>query len=131
MTEADLVPVEPAPWASYQRRRAEGEIPFQRCDGCARSVFPPRVLCPHCGSIQLRWQESAGLGTVYSQTFVSGRDGGYHVLLVDLEEGFRVMASADDDAADYPLGARVRGRVATDSENADQEPRLVFSREAS
>lgn len=130
MTEADFVPVEPAPWATYQRRRAEGEIPFQRCDGCARSVFPPRVLCPHCGSIQLQWQDSAGRGTVYSQTFVAGRDSGYHVLLVDLDEGFRVMASADDDTVDYPLGARVRGRVVSDPEPPDAEPRLVFMREA-
>jgi len=128
MTDADLVPVEPAPWATYRRRRSEGEIPFQRCDNCARSVFPPRVLCPHCGSIQLQWQRSDGSGTVYSQTFVAGGEKGYHVLLVDLDEGFRVMASADDDGADYPLGAHVLGRIETDAEHPDAEPRLVFSR---
>lgn len=129
MTDADLVPDEPAPWAGYERRRAEGLLAYQSCDDCSRSVFPPRVLCPHCGSTHLQWRDSAKLGTVYSQTLVSARDGGYQVLLVDLDEGFRVMASASDDDAEYPIGARVRGQFLSDSERTDDEPKLKFSKE--
>lgn len=129
MTDADLIPDEPAPWAGYQSRRAEGVLAYQNCDACSRSVFPPRVLCPHCGSTHLQWRDSARLGTVYSQTFVAAREGGYHVLLVDLDEGIRVMASASDDDAEYPIGMRVRGRFVSESERPDAEPRLTFSKE--
>ena len=128
MTAADLVPAEPAPWASFERRRAEGVIPFQYCASCERAVFYPRVLCPHCGSIELEWRDSAGVGVVYSQTFVPAREGGgRHVLLVDFDEGFRVMGSATHDDGTYAIGSRVRGAV--DASDPEIEPRFVFAEE--
>lgn len=131
MTAADLVPREAAPWSAFDARRRSGQIPFQFCIGCERSVFYPRVLCPHCGSVELAWRESAGLGEVYAQTFVAGRDGGgYVVLLVDLAEGFRIMGGAVDNGDDLPIGTRVRGSVLTDPERPEGEPRFVFTREA-
>ena len=132
MSAADLVPLEPAPHAAFARLRAEGAIPFQYCRGCERAVYYPRVLCPHCGSVELEWRESAGLGTVYSQSFVAHRDGGGHlVLLVDLDEGFRLMGSADVDPQSLPIGARVRGAVQADPDRPDAEPRFVLVREES
>ncbi|MCR2799328.1 zinc ribbon domain-containing protein [Microbacterium sp. zg-Y818] len=128
MTAADLVPAEPAPWATFAARRAEGRIPFQHCWSCERAVFYPRVLCPHCGSVELEWRDSAGVGVVYSATYLPARDGGgRHVLLVDLDEGFRVMGSATDDAGAYAIGSRVRGAV--DVGNPEAEPRFVFAEE--
>ncbi|MGN6125141.1 MAG: Zn-ribbon domain-containing OB-fold protein [Humibacter sp.] len=126
MSAADLAPAEPAPWAAFAARRAEGRIPFQYCSSCERAVFYPRVLCPHCGSVELEWRDSAGLGTVYSQTFLPAREGsGRYVLLVDLDEGFRVLGSAADDTGDYPIGSRVRGSV--DAGEHEAEPRFVFA----
>lgn len=130
MSVADLAPSEPAPWAEYDAKRRDGVIPFQYCAGCERSVFYPRVLCPHCGSVELEWRESAGAGEIYAQTFVAARDGGgYHVLLVDLDEGFRIMGGAVDDTAEMPIGARVSGGVHLDAERPEAEPRFVFTRE--
>jgi uncharacterized protein len=128
VSAADLVPAEPAPWAGFAERRAQGRIPFQHCSSCERAVFYPRVLCPHCGSVELEWRDSDGLGVVYSQTFIPARDGGgRHLLLVDLDEGFRVLGSATDDTAAYPIGSRVRGTV--DAADPDTEPRFVFTAE--
>lgn len=125
---ADLVPQESAPWATFARMRDEGVIPYQFCSDCQRSVFYPRVLCPHCGSLALRWQRSAGLGSLYSHTFVPNREGGGHsVLLVDLDEGFRLMASAHDEAETLSIGMRMRGSVVWES--GESEPRFVFQRE--
>lgn len=78
---------------------------FQRCGGCRALLGYPRVLCPGCGSRALEWERSAGAGTVYSATVVHTREGDHGVLLVDLDEGVRVMG--EGTAA---IGTRVGAR---------------------
>ena len=78
---------------------------FQRCGGCGALLAYPRVLCPGCGSRSLEWERSAGVGTVYSGTVVHAREGEHGVLLVDLDEGVRVMG--EGTAA---IGERVSAR---------------------
>lgn len=51
-------------------------------------------MCPHCGSSTLTWVHPAGSGTVYSTTVVrrkADQGGDYNIVLVDLEEGVRMM----------------------------------------
>lgn len=84
-----------------------GRLVHQRCERCSSAVFPPRVLCPVCSSDVLRWETGAGAGTVYSASTLTPRDEDpYTVVLVDLDEGFRVMSVVAGTSA--PLGARVR-----------------------
>ncbi|MEV7011483.1 OB-fold domain-containing protein [Streptosporangium sp. NPDC051022] len=118
-----------APHGGYLERLVsgpEGTVPFQLCDNCRAAVFYPRVLCPECGSTELRWSESAGLGTVYSTSVLSPRDSlPYPVVLVDLDEGFRMMSTVVGvPAEDVRIGTRVRARVEPDG------PRVVFTVEA-
>ena len=80
---------------------APSPLHFQRCS-CGAAVHPPRLLCPVDGSRDLRWVQSAGLGTVYSATTVHAREGSHGLCLVDLDEGVRVMA-----AGAPPIGSRV------------------------
>lgn len=56
-------------------------------------MHPPRLICPVDGGRELAWEESGGRGTVYSHTTVHTREGAYGLCLVDLEEGYRVMAA--------------------------------------
>jgi uncharacterized OB-fold protein len=79
---------------------------FQRCGGCGALLAYPRVLCPACGSRDLRWERSAGRGRVYSATTVHGREGAHGLCLVDLDEGVRVMAAGAPE-----IGTRVELRV--------------------
>ena len=102
---------------------AEGVLRYQNCDACGRAVFYPRFLCPFCGSLTLTWRESAGRGSVYAQTWVHSRSGGYSVALVDLDEGFRLMSSiVGADPGDIATGMR----VLLDTDVLEGEPRLVF-----
>lgn len=98
------------PRATYLAGLAAGELRYQHCDGCDQPFFYPRVLCPRCGGTDLRWQVSAGAGTVYSSTTVPGRpDKGiepYSVVLVDLDEGIRIMSTVRD-VAEPAIGLRV------------------------
>jgi uncharacterized OB-fold protein len=99
---------EPPAWV-YRRYLESGTLGFQRCVGCGAAVFYPRVLCPVCGSADLTWETSSGRGLVYATTAVYRRDGDpYNVVLVDLEEGFRMMSRVDSvPAEEVKVGARV------------------------
>jgi uncharacterized OB-fold protein len=104
----------PSPLAGYQRGLAEAELRFQRCGGCGKAVFYPRVLCPYCGATELAWEVSAGAGTVYATTTMTrDRDAEpYNVALIDLDEGFRMMSRVDGVPPHaVEIGARVRLEV--------------------
>ena len=94
---------------------------YQRCEDCGAAIHPQRVTCPVCGSRRLRDEVSAGAGVVYSTTTVHAREGSHNVVLVDLEEGFRVMSEVvGTDAGDVRIGM---GVVA----DADEDDgRIVF-----
>lgn len=99
---------------------------LQRCTACSRHVFYPRVLCPHCGATALEWVPASGLGTLYSVTVVSRRPeqgGNYNVVLVDLDEGVRLMSRVDGMAAD---DVRIGLRVCHDIVRQGDECILVF-----
>ena len=117
-----------APVAAYRRHLENGKLAYQRCADCSAAVFYPRVLCPVCGSGALEWRESAGRGTVYATTAVHGRDRDpRNVVLVDLDEGFRMMSRVEGvPAEEVEIGTRVRFEVRQDEED---EPLAVFVRE--
>jgi uncharacterized OB-fold protein len=97
--------------------RSDSPLHFQRCGACSSPIHPPRPMCPVCGSRDLGWEESAGVGTVYSTSDVHTREETYNVSLVDLDEGIRVMSTVE---VGVEIGARVRGSV-------DDDGRLVFA----
>ncbi len=81
-------------WAATR----EHELRYQTCEDCCTVVWYPRAHCTRCGSARLRWQPSAGLGTVYTFTVVRQHPHPFHrarlpyvTALVDLDEGFRVL----------------------------------------
>ncbi len=119
-----------APHATYLDGLEHEELRYQRCDECGGAVFAPRVLCNHCGGTALRVEVSGGLGTVYSNTAVTQRGAdSYSVCLVDLDEGFRMMSSVVDIAAeDVGIGMRVTARFEPVEDDAlGQTVRVVFS----
>ncbi len=119
-----------APAAAYRRHLENGKLAYQRCAGCSAAVFYPRVLCPVCGGGALHWRESAGRGTVYATTAVHSRNRDpRNVVLVDLDEGFRMMSRVEGvPAGEVEIGARVRFEVRRGEED---EPVAVFVREES
>ncbi len=113
--------------ATWRAHLAAGSFMLQRCMSCARHVYYPRVLCPHCASDALEWVEASGLGTVYSTTTVARRDelgGNYNVALIDLDEGVRLMSRVDGLASEQArIGQRVRHAIV----QSGGEPLLVFT----
>lgn len=110
----------PGPEQIYKDKLASGSFEIQKCGACARHVFYPRVICPHCGADKLDWVAASGAGTVYSTTVVRRKPeagGDYNVALVDLAEGPRMMSRVVGvEPAAVKIGARVRARVAAEAE---------------
>jgi uncharacterized protein len=103
-------------WAATAGHR----LTYQACRQCGQVVFYPRRHCTGCTSGDLEWLDSAGRGTVYSFTVI--RQNGqpffraripYIVGLIDLDEGFRMVAEIE--AA--PHEVRVNQRVAVSWED--------------
>jgi uncharacterized OB-fold protein len=84
-------------WAACARH----ELVIQRCADCERFRFPPRPMCPSCGSMQWRDEPASGRGRVWSWVIAhppvlpAFRDRvPYNVVVVELEEGVRMIGNA-------------------------------------
>ena len=78
---------------------SDGKLLFQRCHGCGEAIFDPAPLCRWCTSKDLRWQQSAGRGSIYSWSVVWRPSGPefaapYAAVIVDVDEGFQILSNA-------------------------------------
>lgn len=107
----------------YWEGIAQGELRIQRCAVCARSVFYPRSLCPHCHSDQLSWIVATGKGTIYTYTVAHQAYGAFAselpfvIAIVELEEGVRMMTRIVDAPRErIAIGAQVHVSFQTNAE---------------
>ena len=109
MTEA----VERSPRAIFLDHLRSGRLAYQVSAADGAVVFPPRLIAPGTGATDLEWRFSAGAGAVYAITINSMRgEGPYNVALVDLDEGFRMLARIEEIASEaVTIGLRVELRV--------------------
>jgi hypothetical protein len=93
---------------------AVGELRIQRCISCHTPRHPPGPVCATCGSYQWDHLVASGRGTIFSFVVqhhppVPGQDPPFVVVLVDLEEGTRIVGNLiDADPADISIGDGVR-----------------------
>jgi hypothetical protein len=105
-SEPDTAPF----WAATRDHR----LTYQVCASCGEVIFHPRRHCSACLSVDTRWEESAGGGTVYTYTVIRQHGQPYfrsrlpYVLgFIDLDEGFRMLAEIDADPDTVQVGQRV------------------------
>ena len=97
---------------------AQGELRYQRCAHCGHVQCIPRSLCDRCQSCDLQWNASKREGTVLTFTTVYRAPlpvfkdmVPYVIAIVDLDEGFRVMANALPAVQQGTLGIGTRVRI--------------------
>ena len=68
MAEAKfLLPdVESEDGAPFWAGTARNELLIQACGACGRWRFPPRPMCPHCRSLETKWEPASGNATIWS-----------------------------------------------------------------
>lgn len=100
------------PTGPYAEGLARGVLRYQCCTACGAAQTLARYACTRCGGTALIWRDAAGTGTVYSATVVMRAPSDafralvpYTLVLVDLDEGPRLMAHAE---AGVRIGDRVR-----------------------
>jgi uncharacterized protein len=89
-------------------------IAYQRCEGCGALWYFHRGFCPRCGRDAPKSLQASGRGTVHALTRVYRAPtealrpyAPYTIVLVDTDEGFRVMAHGD---AALSIGDRVEAK---------------------
>jgi len=100
-------------WREYpQRYRLEAS----KCTGCEKLLYPPRVVCPKCGSSTFENITLPREGTVVTYTVVRVPPAGFTeqtplpIALVELIKGVRVMVQIGDlaDPSELEIGMKVR-----------------------
>ncbi|MDM0108607.1 OB-fold domain-containing protein [Variovorax sp. J22R24] len=113
------------PEQEYFAHLAQGRFMLQRSRSSGRFYFHPRVAEPVTGARDLEWVAASGRGTVYATTVVRPKppQKPYNVVLVDLEEGPRVMCRVEGiEPEAVHIGMEVRSRIGSQ----DDMPILVF-----
>ncbi|GLE54589.1 Zn-ribbon domain-containing OB-fold protein [Mycobacterium montefiorense] len=90
------------------------ELRYQRCDTCGLANFPPTEHCRQCLSAELQWENSGGVGEIYSWTVVYRPvtpefEPPYAPAIITLDEGYQMLTNIVGVAPqDLAIGMRVR-----------------------
>jgi uncharacterized protein len=84
---------------AFREGLGRGELLLQKCSDCSQLNMYPRHACPHCQSLALGWQKSAGKGVLHSFTvLLAGAPEGfsqdlpYALGVIKLDEGVQMLA---------------------------------------
>jgi uncharacterized protein len=116
---------DPRPEQEYFAHLAQGRLMLQRSRASGKCFFYPRVAAPVTGDRDLEWVPASGRGTVHATTIMRPKppQQPYNVVLVDLEEGVRVMSRVEGVAPEaVKIGMPVQARIGTQ----DDKPILLF-----
>jgi len=91
-------------------------IVYQSCAACGTRQYFRRSFCAVCGASDPVEKRASGEGTVYATSLVcraatpeTRAHVPYNIVLVDISEGFRMMAHGDNDLS---IGDKVTARFA-------------------
>ncbi len=105
MNEQWYLPVVDSESEPFWSAAREGRLLIMHCRACDRPYFYPRRYCPRCWSPDTEWRQASGRGTIYSYSVVHQNPAPpfrdwvpYAVVLVDLDEGVRMMGNWDRSA---------------------------------
>jgi uncharacterized OB-fold protein len=77
---------------------ARDQLLVQRCEDCHGTTHTPALICSHCCSRALRWEQSTGSGVVISWTTVWRPQTQefvvpYSPVVVELSEGWQMLSN--------------------------------------
>jgi uncharacterized protein len=109
----------------------QGELRLQRCASCGELRHPPTPMCGTCQSTETGFVVASGAGSIHSYVIhhhppLPGVTTPHPILLVDLEEGVRIVTQAASGTD--PAALEVGLPVALEFEQIDDELTLPVFR---
>lgn len=91
----------------------QGKLLIQKCADCGELRHPPGPMCPQCQSLEWDAVEAAGGGTIYSfvrhhHPHIPPFEVGHPIVLVELDEGVRIVADLIGASNNIAIGQRVQ-----------------------
>lgn len=85
-------------WGKMQETK---QLHFQQCKNCETTLHPPRPICYKCHSFDMEWVPAPTKGEIYSYVVYHrgvhpGFELPYEVILVELENGQRIVSNMID-----------------------------------
>ena len=113
------------PEAHWRAQLAAGKVLLQRARASGQIFFPPRMAEPGTGDTDLEWNAAGAPARLFPgpADTQSPPPPPSKVVLVDLDEGARLMSRVDRiDPAEIRIGMRVEARIVEEA----GAPLLVF-----
>lgn len=91
---------------------ADGRLLIQRCSSCQTLRHPPGPGCPECSSLEWETAEMSGRGEIHSfvrhhHPTIPPFETGHPVILVQLDEGPRIVSELAGRSGEIEIGMRV------------------------
>jgi len=91
---------------------AAGRLLIQRCSSCQALRHPPGPGCPQCSSLEWETSEMSGRGEIHSfvrhhHPTIPPFETGHPAILVQLDEGPRIVSELVDHDCEIEIGLRV------------------------
>lgn len=93
--------------APFWDAAARGSLALQRCAACKAFRHPPQPMCSACTSFESEWVPASGRARVWSWVVAHppvlpafADKAPYNVVVVELEEGVRMIGNLLDGAGD-------------------------------
>jgi len=123
---------------SFEQYLSEKRLMGSHCPNCNTDFLPPRAICPHCYSDQLKWVEFNGKAKLAAFTSIYiaptvmitegyGRDNPYLVGVVELDEGVKISAQILGMDANQPEAIHIGSSLKVEFlERGEGEARKTF-----
>lgn len=105
----------PTPSRNWREIPQRYRLEAAKCRGCGFVGFPPRVVCPQCGSREFEKTKLAGSGKLLTYTIIRVApqqfedQAPYAVGIAELDDGVRLTAQVVDcDFSKLAVGMRVK-----------------------
>ncbi len=105
----------PTPSRNWREIPQRYRLEAAKCAGCGFVCFPPRVICPRCGSREFEKTKLAGSGKLLTYTIIRVApqpfedQAPYAVGIAELDDGVKLTAQVVDcDFSKLAVGMRVK-----------------------
>lgn len=112
----------------------EGKLMLPRCTDCNRVHWYPRIICPHCHSMNIEWFEASGEGRIHTFAVQHRAMGGWSdetpfvTAYIDLNEGDRMVTVLRGVDAENPDSIEIGAKVKVEFEEAREDVHIAFWR---